>query len=117
MRSGVWLLARSYSARFRFLSSAREGSGSVRRFGAALVASLALGVFLEDFCAVFFWFFEEFPALAGLGMGKLNSKVWPTARGGGGTITRPGQVVCDPGGSPRVWGTRIPWNPTLLRQG
>ena len=71
---------------FPFLSSAREGEGSVRRFGAALVAFLALGFFLEDFRAVFFWFFEEFPALAGLGMGKLNSKVWPTARGGGGTV-------------------------------
>ena len=84
MRSGVWFLARSYSVRFRFLSPAREGSGSARRFGAALVAFLALGFFLEDFPAVFFWFFEEFPELAGLGMGKLNSKVWPTARGGRG---------------------------------
>ena len=79
MRSGVWLLARSYSARFRFLSSTKEGSGSVRRFGAALVVFLVLGVFLEDFRAVFFWFFEEFPALADSGMGNLNSKVPPTA--------------------------------------
>ena len=96
MRSGVWFLARSYSVRFRFLSPAREGSGSARRFGAALVAFLALGFFLEDFPAVFFWFFEEFPALAGLGMGKLNSKVWPTTRGGGAGRTQIGSQGVHP---------------------
>ena len=104
MRSGVWLLARSYSARFRFLSSAVEGSGSVRRFGATLVAFLALGFFLEDFPAVFFWFFEEFPELAGLGMGKLNSKVWPTARRGGVSSTICSLVARGLGRSPRLRG-------------
>ena len=106
LRSGVWRLARSYSARFRFLSSAREGSGSVRRFGAALVVFLALGFLLEDFPAVFFWFFEEFPAFAGLGMGKLNSKVWPTARGGGGTSTGIAAFNLIRGLSPRVRGNQ-----------
>ena len=102
MRSGVWLLARSYSDCFRFLSSAVEGSGSVRRFGATLVVFLVLGFFLEDFLAVFFWLFEEFPALAGLAMGKLNSKVWPTARRGGVNLVVVPRRITPPGASPRL---------------
>ena len=77
-RSGVWAHWRSYSRRFSCLASSSAGVGSTRGFG-----FLAFGVAFRDvFTAGLFQLWGCPPLLAGFGREKVNSKVWPIARGG-----------------------------------
>ena len=91
MRSGVWFLRRSYSARSCFFVSTEAESGLVWSFSFRAFAGDSLGrVLAVLFCGggtgCFFLVLEQLPELAGSGREKLNSKVvWPTAHLGGGT--------------------------------
>ena len=84
LRSSVWFLRRSYSARSWRLASTSDGVGSGQRFGCrAFGAGFSVGllgvVFRAGFPTRFFLLAGRPPALAGSGREKVNSKVWPTA--------------------------------------
>ena len=84
LRSSVWFLRRSYSARSWRLASTSDGVGSGQRFGCrAFSAGFLVGllgvVFRAGFPTRFFLLAGRPPALAGSGREKVNSKVWPTA--------------------------------------
>ena len=84
LRSSVWFLRRSYSARSWRLASTSDGVGSGQRFGcrafgAGFLVGLLGVVFRAGFPTRFFLLAGRLPALAGSGREKVNSKVWPTA--------------------------------------
>ena len=85
LRSGVWFLCRSYSARFCFLVSTEAESGlvwsfSFRAFGGASPGRVLAVLFCGGGSGCFFLVLEQLPELAGSGGEKLNSKVvWPIA--------------------------------------
>ena len=79
LRSGVCALFRSYARRTSFLASTCSGVDSTRAFG-----FLAFGVAFRDvFTVGLFQLGGRPPVLLGSGNERVNSKVWPIARGSG----------------------------------
>ena len=84
LRSGVWLLFRSYSLRVSFLASTSAGVGWARSlgflaFGAVFLTGLPPVLLFR--CCFWHWVFLDFrPEVARPGRGKESSKVRPSTR-------------------------------------
>ena len=115
MRSGVWFLRRSYSARSCFFVSTEAESGlvwsfSFRAFGGASPGRVLAVLFCGGGLGCFFLVLEQLPELAGSGREKLNSKVvWPTAHLCGVDGTKSRSSVMSRGEAPLARGGR--WSP------